>query len=146
MNTTFRNKPDGWTKVEAANHRATATRLIKEHDHGVDERDENTRANCGACVLAGLASPHVEEDGNLSPNYAGWQRIYVESGTPVPPEFVKAFGWPLSKAGMARNRPYADALRRSLVTFGCPNRNLRAHLRAETHGPACLICESDKVR
>lgn len=75
------------------------------------------RASCSGCVLRGY---HVR-DGKGSfrrdeggPDYAGWARIYVEAGIPIPLIWKAAF----ARERASDNRRYAEALERSIVTFG----------------------------
>lgn len=76
------------------------------------------RENCGACVLGGYEPRGGYEDGYKvkrdGPNYAGWARMYVEARRMVPANWRDAFTRELN----SDNHAYADALARSVVTFG----------------------------
>lgn len=95
--------------------RVVCQRLLSHHDHtGTGTSLE--RANCGACVLNGYGDKKLanEERLPLQPNYAGWARIYVCAGKPIPTEYRKAFISELD----SENRSYAEALRRDIEEFG----------------------------
>lgn len=107
-----------WSTEEARHHHATALQCLTRHDHPITDHSQLTRENCGACVLGGYrprggwGDPETDAP-NAGPNYAGWARIYVEAGHPIPLKWRKAFADQGSD-----NRAYYDALGRSLVTFG----------------------------
>lgn len=75
------------------------------------------RENCGACCLRGYAplSGEDSDSGHPSPNYAGWERAYVQAGYRVPAEFSAAFSYAFDRSG-----PYAEALREDVSRFGSP--------------------------
>lgn len=106
-----------------------ATAMLTEHGHAwrfsTREDRELTRSNCGACALSGygLTDRDIRRCG---PDYAGWARVYVQAGRPVP------IGWsaplwrelagagridPDGQTGDANDR-YGNALRRDVATFG----------------------------
>lgn len=94
-----------WSEKDAAHYRNTAKSLFRHsYDHASPDPD-----NCGACALLDTSDP----DG---PNYAGWGRVYVESGRPIPEVWRDAFSRELN----SDNKPYANALATSLATFGHP--------------------------
>lgn len=95
-----------WTEKEASHFRATA-RSCFHHSYNHDEPDPD---NCSGCALRDTSS----EDG---PNYAGWGRIYVEAGYPIPTIWREAFNRELN----SKNELYKAALLKSLLTFGHPN-------------------------
>jgi hypothetical protein len=110
---------------ESHAHRQSARQVMRSHGHGwtfADDDERNmVRDNCGACVLGGWGA-YVDEHGHDDINYAGWQRIYVQTSTPIPARFVRAFLGALDE----RNVPddpdeltrYARALRSDLATHG----------------------------
>lgn len=79
--------------------------------------DELTRVNCGSCVLQGYQPKYTkDEDHDMlrdGPNYAGWARVYVQSGFSIPTEWRRAF----ALQGLD-NLAYYDAIGRDLVTWG----------------------------
>lgn len=104
-----------WTDNDARNMRAIARQLFK---HG-DWRHESDleRESCSACVLGGFLSASAIADGAKpedGPNYAGWARVYVEAGVPVPEKWRAAF----EAQRQSDNRAYAAALEASIETFG----------------------------
>lgn len=122
--------PEPWTEDEKRHHGATASQCMFRHDHNASDRDPLTRVNCGACVLGGYEPrgarddwdhPSVKDHG---PNYAGWARIYVESRSPIPRAWRAAFVREITQDGDGTavqeyvNLRYAEALARSIVTFG----------------------------
>lgn len=115
-----------WSTQEARQYCNTAAQCLFRHDHSwqwcghtrAERRDDEnlTRANCGACVLKGYHDrdddEHNPHDG---PNYAGWARVYVESGVAIPRKWRAAFARELMRTD---NPGYSLALRRSMMTFG----------------------------
>lgn len=102
-----------WGAEEARHYAATARNCMFSHGHSGARQ-----MSCGACALDGYEPPGgwgddwlVSRDG---PNYAGWARVYVETGRLIPATWRDAF----AAQGRADNRAYYDALGRSLVTFG----------------------------
>jgi hypothetical protein len=108
---------DVWPADEARELARTARRMMRDHGdpegQGHRNADDMTRENCGACALAGYGAS--DEEGPLGPNYAGWARVYVQSGTRVPPEWHEAFLAELATPDSAR---YVTALSRDIRTFG----------------------------
>lgn len=77
---------------------------VSRHEDYPHSRDVD---NCGACALNG----YTETD---APNYAGWLRIYLALGRPVP---RKHYETEMAYAS-AENVPYHDAILRDVATFG----------------------------
>lgn len=77
------------------------------------------RENCGVCCLLGYEPRGGFGDGysvrREGPNYSGWARLYVEARRPIPAKWREAFRRELARDA---NHAYADALARSVVTFG----------------------------
>lgn len=105
-------KAEPWNEADAKGLRATSRALLARHDHGREfygpEDEKLTRENCGACVLNGYGSH------GTAPNYAGWLRVFIEAGRPVPAlwldtEMLDAQTW---------NPAYYSAILRSVATFG----------------------------
>jgi len=106
-----------WSATEARNYAASARReLGGDADHRAGHPDDDeasrhlTRENCAACVLAGYGSDTDDE-----PNYSSWQRIYVEAKARIPRRYRNAF---VDTLNGEENTRYADALARSIATFG----------------------------
>lgn len=93
---------EAWNETEATHYRQTAMQCLR-HDY---EHKNPDPLNCGGCAL--------RQGDSQGPNYAGWQRIYVEAGLVVPRKWKRAF----FRAFNADNQRYADALARSCKTFG----------------------------
>lgn len=66
--------------------------------------------NCSACALAGAGYHSKEKDdrGNATPNYWGWERVYVQSMRAIPQRFLKAFRATVN--GHGSNELYQAAL------------------------------------
>lgn len=103
-----------WTPLEASDLQATATQCFKRHGHEPDVQDPDVRENCMACALAGYN--HLPDSEGSGPNVAGWARMYIEAGVQIPVQWKRAF----QRERFSPNRPYAEALTRSLNTFGHP--------------------------
>lgn len=107
---------DKWTEQEARQLRAIAQKLFRDHWNHGSSREE--RENCGACCLSGYTPRggwgDTELDAIPQPNYAGWARLYVEAGRAIPRKFRKAFDAELH----SENKAYANALQKSINTFG----------------------------
>ena len=107
-----------WSADEARKLHAIAQQMLVRHDHNPSDRDPLTRENCGACVLngyrprGGYGDPEMDAPG-AGPNYAGWARIYVEAGRPIPAKWRRAFEEQLH----SDNSAYSRALERSIATF-----------------------------
>lgn len=87
-----------WYSSEAMKLRNTARYLM--NDHGPHD-DQLARDNCGACALGRF-------------DYAGWLRVYVEAGLPVPRDrFVEEL-----ERARTENELYYRAILRDIVTFG----------------------------
>jgi len=84
----------------------------------VHEQHGEYREHCGACALKGFLSDSALSDGSKpedGPNYAGWGRVYVEAQRPIPLIWFDAFH---DNQVHSENTAYANALNRSLATFG----------------------------
>ncbi len=101
-----------WSADEARKHRAIAQRLFSEPHYEPGHTRNPDPDNCSACAIRGLGGD-IEEGG---PNYAGWARIYIEAGKTIPSRWRDAFQRELH----SDNEAYANALRRSIATFGGP--------------------------
>jgi hypothetical protein len=109
--------------IDRAGMRAHAARMMHDHGHG-GHWDPMTRENCSACCLGGYrprggwGDPEADAI-DAGPNVAGWARDYVEAGRPVKLRWVGAL---LADASddpeVQDNQAYAEALRRSLATWG----------------------------
>jgi hypothetical protein len=90
-----------WDEKRATELFRIAQSLLNRHDHKIGDKDPLTLENCGACELA-----------KNDPNYAGWQRVYVEGR--------RAIGLDDLRAGLFRmdNPAYSRALLRSCLTYG----------------------------
>lgn len=95
-----------WPADEARRHQASARRAFTE-GHSYKHRGVDAD-NCSYCALT-----HGGSDG---PNYSGWARLYIEAQRPIPKKWRGAFESELA----SDNRAYADALARSIATFGGP--------------------------
>lgn len=95
-----------WDPVTEARLGATARRMFRE-GHSYEHRGIDAD-NCSYCALV---TGEVE-----GPNYAGWARIYIEAGQRIPGKWRHAFALELE----SDNKPYAEALLRSIATFGQP--------------------------
>lgn len=71
-----------------------------------------TLDNCGACLLLGRNAS------DISPNYVGWEKLYVEAGKSIPLVWKKAFDAAIFKSG--KDSVYQEELRKSINTFGYP--------------------------
>lgn len=96
-----------WTTETAKALRQTAVNCLNDHSCGSNPRALELD-NCGAHSLNGRKAT---EDG---PNYAGWARVLVEAGRPIPALWTDAF----QRERDSDNRQYAQALERSIATFG----------------------------
>jgi hypothetical protein len=103
-----------WTPKEALYHATCATGCIAKHDHPAGEQDALVLDNCGACALEGRKVGDDHEPRVEGPNYSGWARMYVEAKRPIPLMWRGAFARELA----SDNQAYADALRKSIMTFG----------------------------
>lgn len=95
---------DQWDSDTTRRLRATATHIFSDHGpHGGQlERD-----NCGACAVAS----YTEQD---PPNYAGWLRVWIQAGKPVPRQHYET---EIAEA-QAENASYYEAIIRDVETFG----------------------------
>lgn len=108
----------------AAGAPATARIARRAFVHG-DHSDELSRDNCAACALerspgqsilscANCNCPSLEIKDAEAPGHAGWLRLYVEAGRPMPRE---AFSAELARAA-AENVRYFDAVMRAVTEYG----------------------------
>lgn len=104
-----------WTETEANQLRMIARQLFTHYKHNNSRLE---RESCSACVLRGYEPRggfgdgySVKRDG---PNYAGWARVYVEAGYSIPKRWKTAF----EKELQSDNKAYAEALAKSVATFG----------------------------
>lgn len=95
-----------WDAKEKAHYHNTAAGCF-QHSYKHTKPDPD---NCCSCALI---TGKDDEDG---PNVAGWARIYVEAGVPIPATWKAAFSRELNST----NSLYAAALARSIATFGQP--------------------------
>lgn len=91
-----------WDKETAADLRNTAFRLTRHEDYP-HRRDVD---NCGACALDRMNDIQA-------PNYAGWLRLYIAMGRPIPKDHYED-----EIAGTADNPAYHAAIQRDIATFG----------------------------
>lgn len=86
-----------------------------KHDNSPEQRE-----SCGACALKGYTSRHtlIDNDGKRldRPNYAGWARVYVQAGIPIPKKWKKAFEEEASD--QYDNQEYSQALREDIKYYG----------------------------
>lgn len=100
-------KVEPWTEVEAKHYQNTARQCFKhDYDHGA----KSDPLNCQGCALR-------ETSRTDGPNVAGWARLFVEARMPIPGHWRKAFESELR----SKNKRYAEALARSIATFGQPD-------------------------
>ena len=93
--------------------RAIALHLFAEPCTG--RRDIFHGGNCRHCCLRGEGKPNTADGIGLEPNYAGWQRLYVEAGRIIPAQFADAF---LNTFRDSENTSFLDALRDDIQYFG----------------------------
>lgn len=108
-----------WSGDLRATLAATARQLFRRHEHPdtfdtVDD-ERMCRENCGACALAGYGAHTDEGRAPLAPNYAGWARVYVQSGRRIPAEYVDGFRAELASPD---SPGYAAALATDVRTYG----------------------------
>lgn len=137
-----------WTPEEADNLGRQAERLFKHDRHG---RLVLERENCSGCVLQGYQSSEeareakrdktgsmvlVDRDG---PNYAGWERAYVQTGRRIQLRWAPAF---VAALDDPENPAYAAALLKDINTFGVAFTGMLMPYHGKRLGVAraCLIC------
>ncbi len=116
--------PAGDGRYENAEHMARMARqqLVGDESHRAGDcrrYGQAARMSCGTCALLGyqprdLAARDgwdVRFDG---PNYAAWQRVYVQGSRPIPERWHAAF----DAARTDDNVSMAAALERDIATFG----------------------------
>lgn len=118
---------DRWSDAEARVLAANARRLFRDHGHGSD-MSQLTRMNCGACALSGYEprggwnddwdQPGAYRVHLHGPNYANWQREYVEAGMVVRPEWAALIRSAVAGTDGSDNEPWRICLERSVNTFG----------------------------
>lgn len=97
-----------WSAEEARQHSGIARRIFNETHYDTDHARNPDPDNCSACA--------IRLGGSDGPNYAGWARLYIEAQRPIPGKWRAAFQRELD----SDNKAYANALRRSIATFGGP--------------------------
>lgn len=75
-------------------------------DHG-PHSDQIARDNCGACAV----NKYTDTD---APNYAGWLRVYIEAGKPIPRQHYQTEMAYAERENIA----YRDAILRDIETYG----------------------------
>lgn len=118
---------DAWTVTEAGDqariarqllrhgHPEVGTRAFRDYAGGTDDAERVTRENCAACSLDGYGA---DTDGGtvpLSPNYAAWERVYVQTRRPIPHRWLPAF---VASLNDEDNPSFAAALLRDVATYG----------------------------
>jgi hypothetical protein len=98
-----------WSADESRQHSNTARHILLETHYAPDHARNPDPDNCAACA--------IRMGGAEGPNYAGWARIYIEAKKPIPGKWRGAFERELA----SDNKAYANALRRSIATFGGPH-------------------------
>jgi len=95
---------DMWDSPTARSLQARARRIFADHGphDGQLERD-----NCGACAVAAYTE-------QTPPNYAGWLRVWIEAGRPVPRQHYET---EIAQA-QVENVGYYEAILRDVETFG----------------------------
>lgn len=88
-----------------------AQRCLTRHDHNLSDRSPEVREDCGACCLNGY---HPKGERKDFINYAGWARLYIQSGKFIPKHLRYAFLAELASS----NRAYADALKQDIKEYG----------------------------
>jgi hypothetical protein len=87
------------------------------HNHPSAYRSERekdlVKSNCGACAITGYKG--VVSDGVVTaPNHAGWARVFVQAGVPIPAAYREAF----EDARVSENTLFAAGLAQDIATFG----------------------------
>lgn len=100
---------DKWGPLEAKTLRGMSHQKLNSHGHSAADTDPLTLENCGAHALHGY---EATADG---PNYTGWARVYVQSGTPVPSKWCDGFWRELHDD---ENPLYVAALVLDIATWG----------------------------
>lgn len=124
-----------WSDITARTYAAMARQCLLRHDHDPHDHCALVLDNCGACVLAGRRTGDDHHPDVEGPNYAGWARVYVEATRQIPPQWARAFARELA----SDNQAYADALRRSIATFGVRGVPYRVHGCACEDGKRCSV-------
>lgn len=145
-----------WTDDERRRHADTARNVMRHerwHDTGrvpADYADTypdgwpadefaDIRSSCGGCALRGHGAHDDDGWAPFGPNYAGWARIYVESGTPVPDVWRDAFLSELDDTDDDGTvTPYARCLRVSVRTFGVRYAETAAVLPVHVFDPSAV--------
>lgn len=91
-----------WDAKKAADLRAQAADCAAHGSHA----DRIARENCPGCALR-----YSDDE---APDYAGWLRIYIELGRPVPRQHYDTEMAYAEK----ENTAYHDAIMRDVATFG----------------------------
>lgn len=124
-----------WPDITARSLHGMARQCLDRHDHAPGETDKLALDNCGACALAGRTTDEDHFPDVEGPNYAGWARVYVEASRTIPAKWERAFRAELA----SNNQSYADALRRSVATFGVRGLRFRLFDCACERGQACDV-------
>lgn len=104
---------DVWSDEEVRQQRGQVSRMFSDHGHGGDWSRE-VRENCGACCLGGYRPRGGwGDDYPEAPNYAGWQRAYVQAGRVIRKRWAGEFLRALEGKGI-----FSEALRRDVFTYG----------------------------
>lgn len=80
----------------------------------VGKSDGYHAGNCMHCCLRGQGEGGTADGLGTEPNYAGWARVYVQAGIPVPARFAEAFIAQMR----SDNTLYAEALARDIALYG----------------------------
>lgn len=131
-----------WPATVARELAATARAILHDPNHPADHHGDWSDAavsSCAVCELHGtraamypsadeLPADDDDEPPARTPNYAGWERIYVQARVTIPDAWRPAFAWWLTPEGEAENAAYAAALARDVATFGLHDQ--RGHVAA----------------
>lgn len=110
---TAMNITETWTKEEAAKIQAQSCHMFSlQHCYGRQkgESKQDHLDNCGYHALTTAVFVN-EDDTHKSPNYAGWERLYVESRRAIKAEWLDCTKW-------SENLAYTKCLIKSINTFG----------------------------
>jgi len=91
----------------------TALRCLTSHDCDPTWTRDEKADNCGACALSGMGHHRDGDSGAWEPNYASWERTYVEAHKGIPTRYRDAFLHALNE-----DTPYGSALRDACDRYG----------------------------